>query len=261
MRRPYVYELIDKQTGMWYVGSQNGRYARPENLGTNYFSCSRLVEPLFRAEPERFEKRILLVGPQDYVVEMEAAILRQRDARNDPRSYNMANGDAKFNPVKAAQSTVTLRVGVHNRTKEARVADARKGGLLGGKLTKSRGKGIFARSTEEMRAAGRHCGLTQNIEIKRANGRKMGQRAKEEGLGFCGMTTEQRRLNGQKAARTHKINGTGFNAFSSEQLREFGKKSQSVKARCLECDLVSTRCGLAAHQKSSKHVGREIVDV
>ena len=261
MTRCYVYEVIDKVTGKWYVGSQSGQYARPENLGTSYFTCSRLVEPLFREQPDRFEKKVLLVGPSDYVIEMEAAILRQRNAKDDPASYNMSNGDEKFNPVKAAQSTVTLKVGVHNRTKEARVADARKGGLLGGKLTRSRGNGIFARSMEQMQAAGRHMGSTQDIEIKRANGRKAGQRAKEQGLGYCGMTTEQRRANGKKTAQTHATNGTGLLAFNSEQLQEFGRKAQSVRVQCGSCGLVSTRSGMASHQKASNHTGKEVVDV
>lgn len=234
MTTPYVYELIDRKTEKWYVGSRTAKNCKPEDLGVSYFTSSKIVSLIFKDNPDRFIKKILVISDVDYVVKVESGILKLRDAKNDIHSYNAWNGDGKFNAKKAANITVKTKVGVHARSAKKKIEDARKGGLIGGKVTKSRKVGIFARTLEEMQAAGRHVGKTQNVEIKRSNGKKAGTWAAINKVGFCGMTTEQRRQNGLKTA---------------------GKRFE-----CLECGMVSTAGGIAIHQSVSSHKGRKNVN-
>ena len=141
----------------------------------------------------------------------------------------MWDSDGKFNPSKAAYLTVTMKVGVHNRTKEELIIHARMGGLKGGIVTLARKVGIFNRSLEEMQAAGRHAGKTQSLEQKIANGIKSGNKAKELKLGFCGMSTEQRRANGKNASIRNQ--------------------------KCAECGLLGSGGNIYQHQRATGHRG------
>lgn len=231
---PYVYEVIDRVTGKYYVGSRTAKGCYPEELGVSYFTSSKTVSFIFKNDPNRFEKKILVSGDVDYVVKVESDVLKFRDSKNDTNSYNIWNGAGGFNPVKAAEVTVKLRLGVHARSQEKKIQDAKKGGLSGGKVTKDRGVGIFARTLEEMKKAGRHAGKTQSLQTKINNGKKTGAWAKLNKIGFCGMTYEQRKSNGLKAS--------------------------AKRFECLECGMVSTAGGIEIHQRASLHSGRKHVN-
>jgi len=232
--KPYVYEVIDKVTGKYYVGSRTAKGCHPEELGISYFTSSKVVSAIFKLDPNRFEKRILVSGDTDYVVKVESDILRFRDSKNDVNSYNIWNGAHGFNPVKAAEVTVTLKLGVHARSQEKKRQDAKKGGLQGGKITRNKGVGIFARTIEEMKKAGSHAGKTQSRQVKINNGKKTGAWAKLNKVGFCGMTHQQRSNN--------------------------GLKTSSKRFECLECGMVSTAGGIEIHQRASLHSGRKHVN-
>ena len=228
---PFVYELLDTVTGKWYVGCRTAKGCHPSDLGVRYFTSSRLVSSIYKANPSRFISKILVSSTDsEYVVKVESDILTFRKAKDSSCSYNMWNGDGKFNASKAAQSTVELKVGVHNRTEEQRFLDAQKGGRLGGKVTRAKKVGIFDRSLEQMQAAGRHVGKTQSLEQKIANGIKSGNKAKELGLGFCGMSKEQRIANGKKASIRNQ--------------------------KCAECGLLCSGGNLYQHQRATGHKGK-----
>ena len=129
----YVYELTDKETGKWYIGSRTAIKCHPSDLGIRYFTSSKVVGPVFRSNPDRFEEKILVVSDGDYVVKVEASLLKFRDARNDTMSYNMHNGDGVFNHSKTGK-----RVAAENQRLGkaifAQTADQRKAaGIAGGK--------------------------------------------------------------------------------------------------------------------------------
>ena len=230
MTLPFVYEVTDTVTGKWYVGCRTAKGCHPSDLGTRYFTSSRLVSSIYRADPSRFIARILISSiDSSYVVAVESDILKLRGAKHAKDSYNMWNSDGKFNASKAAQSTVELKIGVHNRTKEQLFLDAQKGGRLGGKVTKERKVGIFARTLEEMQAAGRHAGLTQSVDIKRANGVKSGN--------LC------------------KANKLGIHSQTKEEHVAMGKRVSSMKRKCDVCGLISAPSNIFQHQRASGHSG------
>ena len=230
MTLPFVYEVFDTVTGKWYVGCRTAKGCHPSDLGVRYFTSSRLVSSIYRTNPSRFIAKILVSSTDsNYIVKVESTILKSRKAKDIEDSYNMWNSDGKFNASKAAQSTVELKVGVHNRTKEQLFRDAQKGGRLGGKVTKDRKTGIFARTLEEMQKAGRHLGLTQPLEIKKANGVKSGN--------FC------------------KANKLGIHAQTKEEQIAMGKRVSAMKRMCDTCGLISAPSNIFQHQRASGHSG------
>lgn len=87
-RQPYVYRLIDLETGKRYIGSRYARGCRPEDLGVKYFTSSKAVKPLFKADPGRFEKQIIVVGEMNYVRNVERSLLKMYDAVISDEYYN-----------------------------------------------------------------------------------------------------------------------------------------------------------------------------
>lgn len=104
----YVYKLIDLETGKWYIGSRTKLSVSPEELGVKYFTSSKIVKPLYKINPDRFNKEILFESLDvDLVFEYEMKLLGKLNARDNPNAYNMSNGNPDFNPVKAGKSIGT----------------------------------------------------------------------------------------------------------------------------------------------------------
>lgn len=103
MKLPYVYKLTDLKTGKWYIGSRTAKNCCCTELGVKYFTSSKHVEPLFRANPKRFLIEILLEDENfEIIVKTESDLLKHYDSRNNEQSYNCTNGDKKFNAKKCS---------------------------------------------------------------------------------------------------------------------------------------------------------------
>lgn len=89
----YVYKWHNIHTLAWYVGSRAGVGAHPND---NYISSSKHVTPLIKQNPTDWIKTIIGVGAPKEMRVLEAEILTAMDAKRDPRSWNMHNGDGKF---------------------------------------------------------------------------------------------------------------------------------------------------------------------
>lgn len=233
MTLAYVYKLTDTVTGKWYIGSRTANGCCPEEIGETYFTSSKAVEPLYRSDPDRFKAEIMVQSEDsDYIIKVESDMLKFRNAKDDPVSYNAWNGDGKFNPKKAAEVTVTTKVGVHARSKEQRVIDARIGGLKGGKTTVERGNNYLLNcSKEKLAEFGRNVGKSQTKEQRIAAGKASGANNKAKNIGFCGMSLDQRIANGKKASRK--------------------------QYTCLTCGKAFSGSNIFQHQRASGHTGKE----
>jgi hypothetical protein len=80
-------------TGKWYIGS---RTAKGCHKNDGYICSSKIVKPLILKNPKEWRREILGIGTADYIRKLENKILKKLDARNDPESYNLHNGDGKF---------------------------------------------------------------------------------------------------------------------------------------------------------------------
>jgi ribosomal protein L37AE/L43A len=91
--RAYLYRLSEISTGKWYVGSRTSKNCHPDD---GYICSSKIVKPLYKANPQDWIREILVIGNPTDIRKLEADYLKSVDAANDPMSYNMSNGDGKW---------------------------------------------------------------------------------------------------------------------------------------------------------------------
>lgn len=220
----YVYEVIDKETGKWYVGSRTAKGCTHEDLGVSYFTSSKLVAPLFRENPSRFEKKILVVGDGDYVVKVESTILKFRDAKKDPLSYNQHNGDGVFNPSKTGKTTAAENQRL--------------------------GKAIFAQTPEQRRAAGYLGGKLAGPK----GGKTQGDLNAKNGV----LIKARAAINRENLSR---INRDRLRARSFEERSAVSKIASAKNWKCAFCDMRGSAGSIGQHQKASGHTGKEKLNV
>jgi len=220
----YVYELTDTETGMWYVGSRTAQKCHPSDLGVKYFTSSKVVGPLFRSNPGRFDKKIIVISDGDYIVKVETSILKFRDAKNDPVSYNLHNGDGVFN---------------HSKTGKRVAADNQR-----------LGKAIFAQTLEQRRAAGRNGGKLAGPK----GGKTQGDLNAKNGV----LIKARAAINWDNVTR---VNGGRLLARSFEERSAVSKIASAKNWKCACCDLKGSAGTMGMHQKASGHIGKEKLNV
>jgi hypothetical protein len=90
----YVYKWTHLPTLKWYVGRRTKKGC---HVNDGYICSSKLIKPLIKAHPAEWQRTIIATGGVEEMIELEADILETHDASADPRSFNMTNGDGKFN--------------------------------------------------------------------------------------------------------------------------------------------------------------------
>lgn len=218
---PYVYRLTDKTNGKRYIGSRYGKVCNPADLGITYFTSSKTVSKLFRENPERFEKQIVVTGTTEYVIKVEFDLIQLYDAVLSEEFYNRTNGkgihpdDARENGKRVgrrmAESGFIQELG---RSGAGGRATAGMGYLKeaakklhsvkdenGKSVIAVRAGSITAAKPGVLAAAGRLGGLAavasgQLKSVASEGGKAAGAKCKAEGLGVCGFSYEQRRSYG-----------------------------------------------------------------
>lgn len=89
----YLYKWTHIPTKKWYIGSRTAKDCHPND---DYICSSKIVKPLIMATPSEWCREILAEGLPDIIIALEAKLLSDLDAKNNPTSYNMHNGDGKF---------------------------------------------------------------------------------------------------------------------------------------------------------------------
>lgn len=238
MFQPYLYRLTEKSTGRWYVGSRTSEFskANPSDLGVTYFTSSKTVSKLFKSDPSNFKREILLIGSVAYVVEMESALLRLLDAKNDDLSFNQHNGDGKMNTVKSGKMTAENKLGFHAWSFE----EFSKHNAENGKRSFVDGKGVHGRSKEKMSLDG-----LKSYELR---------------VGVHSRTKEQMSATGKANALRAICEGYGVAHLTPERRVEIGRAGAETAKRqvwvCDECGFESRACGVGLHQKAAGHSGK-----
>lgn len=92
--QPYVYRWTNISNNRWYVGSRTARFCHPTD---GYICSSKIVKELIRKNPSIWRREILYVGTtKEEVILKEHYILTALNAKHNPNSYNMTNGDRNF---------------------------------------------------------------------------------------------------------------------------------------------------------------------
>lgn len=89
----YLYKWVHLPTGKWYIGSRTAQGCHPND---GYICSSKTVKPLILENAQAWRREVLCVGDPEYILKLEADVLIMLDAKNDPQSYNLHNGDGKF---------------------------------------------------------------------------------------------------------------------------------------------------------------------
>ncbi|PUE32998.1 hypothetical protein B9Z35_05605 [Limnohabitans sp. Jir61] len=93
MTLAYVYKWTELATGKWYVGARGARGCHPED---GYICSSKVVKPLIQANPSGWQREILFTSEPVEVFFIEAKLLDELNAKDDPQSFNKHNGDGKW---------------------------------------------------------------------------------------------------------------------------------------------------------------------
>lgn len=91
--KSYVYKWIHIPTNRWYIGSRTKKGCHPDD---EYICSSKIVKPLILESPEDWQREIIAVGSAFDIINLEFKILTELNAKNDPLSYNMHNGNGEF---------------------------------------------------------------------------------------------------------------------------------------------------------------------
>jgi len=183
---------------------------------------------LFKAQPGRFEKQIIVTGTADYVYKVETSLLKIYGAAQSEDFYNTHNNDNLINPKKAAMITVFKKSGVHSRTKSEMTNDSN---LMVGKHLKAK-TGMFSK---------------ENMEKSHNRQKELGVSIYSEGA---------RRRGGLSSGKAAVLNKTGIHGFTKEQRAELGRKVTKILYKCLVCGRVNSSPHLANHFKYSGHFGK-----
>lgn len=89
----YIYKWTHIPTSKWYIGSRTKEGCYPDD---GYICSSKIVKPLIKSNPDEWTREILYTGDASEILKLEGMILTEMDAKNDPNSYNMHNGNGKF---------------------------------------------------------------------------------------------------------------------------------------------------------------------
>jgi hypothetical protein len=166
--------------------------------------------------------------------------------------------------IKAAQTNKKNGTSIFALTPEQLVENGKKSS----KLAKQNGTGFYSLTKEQLKEIGRRSGLKTKEnktgifaltkEQRSINGKKSGaisyEKAKELGIGICGLTEEQRKKRSRKASQKSKECGIGIYGIAPEKRLEYNKKgakiSNTQKWKCLETEYITTAGALSNYQKS-----------
>lgn len=89
----FLYRWTQLSTRMWYVGSRTAKGCHPND---GYLCSSKIVKPLILEHTDDWVREILVIGPPEFIAELERTYLKTIDAKNNPLSYNGHNGDGLY---------------------------------------------------------------------------------------------------------------------------------------------------------------------
>lgn len=102
MTTAYIYKWTHLPTLNWYIGSRTARGCHPTD---GYICSSKIVKPMIIKNRHEWTREILKIGAPADILMLENTILTLADAKNNPHSYNMHNGDGKFTTAGVALTT------------------------------------------------------------------------------------------------------------------------------------------------------------
>lgn len=236
MTQPYVYRLIDKDNGKLYIGVRYAKNCSPSDLGVSYFTSSKIVQPIFKANPARFEKQIIVCSDVDYVIKVEKTLLDIYNAVLSDEYYNRTDGKA-FHPDDIRAGALKEHA---KRSTELYASIARNMHLKTTREQRAKGaKNAYEKMTPDERIA--------KMAMMRGN-------KTEDSIARTRLASIQRaKENPQRMSEMGRIGGKIGGSLAC-------KKTNVQLWRCIECGMVSKPGPLGKHQSRKGHFGKERVE-
>ena len=218
----FIYRWNQKSTGKWYIGS---RTAKGCHVNDGYTCSSKTVKPLIESNPEGWSREILVMGESKFMIQVEAEILQELDAKNDPDSYNMHNGDGKWS-MTGTTGTTGMTGRKHSPESRARMSESHQNSTPEQKAAHSARMSDYNRNrTTEQTAAHR-----TRVSASHQN------RTPEQQADWCARisTYHQNRTPEQKADRGARISTSHKNRTPEQKAARRAKISASHQNRTPE---------------------------
>jgi len=92
MQQAYLYRWTHIPTKKWYVGSRTAIGCHPDD---GYICSNKIVKPMIFENRIEWVRDILVIGPSEYIRNLEELYLTLLNAATDPESFNRNNGTGK----------------------------------------------------------------------------------------------------------------------------------------------------------------------
>lgn len=234
MTQPYVYRLEDKETGKFYIGCRFAKKCSPKDLGVTYFTNSKIVAPLFKENPQRFNCFIVVTGDQNYVINVEKTMLDFNNAVISDKYYNRTSGRA---------------IHPDDRLVGAYKEHAKRSPELYARILHN----MLSKTTREHRVKG-----AKNAYEKMTPDERIAKMAMMRGNKTA--EGQAKSINAMQASLTFEIRSSA-GKLGGKVGGPIGCKKTNVQLwRCLECGMLSKPGPIGKHQSRSGHVGKERVE-
>jgi len=93
MNQAFVYKWTHKPSMNYYIGSRTAQGCHPDD---GYICSSKIVKPMIQQNYDEWERTIISIGDPKEMRSLENEILMLFDCKNDPKSFNLHNGNGDF---------------------------------------------------------------------------------------------------------------------------------------------------------------------
>jgi hypothetical protein len=189
--RIYIYKITFEEVPYYYYGVKKEKYFNQEYWGSpvthkwvwDFYTPKKQILQFFDftdegwLEAQEVEKR--LIKP---FYNTDKWCLNEHCGGMISLETNRKNGRKLYE----------LKLGCHKMTKQQRIENGKNAGKIGGKKAYEMKVGVHGRSKEKMSEDNRKAGKVGGKIGGKKGGKTQGKRNKENGIGFCGFTKEQR---------------------------------------------------------------------
>ena len=124
---PYVYVITENDSGRMYIGCRTAREAKPSDLGTTYYTSSKLVKSKWRNDPDSFSiTQIIECTTKEETYSLEESMQREVNAHRNPNYLNKNINGKDFN-VAGSKHNVGFK---HSEQSKLKMSTAHKGKVV-----------------------------------------------------------------------------------------------------------------------------------
>lgn len=98
----FVYKWTHIPTSKWYIGSRTSVGCHPDD---GYICSSKIVKPMILESKNEWTREIIATGAPEEMRALEYTLLETLNAKDDPNSFNLHNGNGKIISIAHTEET------------------------------------------------------------------------------------------------------------------------------------------------------------